>query len=150
MNTIEAIKIIKNSEINVKDSEDKIHSEMKDIISEITDKFQNPENISEKKYDMSETLQAKGIDKELYKKKFGSVQRSEVDSVLYLAKTLLINDNALEEKPKQPKAKNEKTLIEETINDLENYLEIIDSDDKNQIQVINQSIADLKNYLEIL
>ncbi len=54
------------------------------IVGEKTDNFTNPDGISPRKEDMTEDIENAGKSVEDYKRKFGSVKRSEEDVVHHL------------------------------------------------------------------
>ena len=83
MNTKD-LQIIKNADFSGDTHTDKVCREMRDIVEQRSDGFTNSDNFSDTKIDMTDIIKQYGYDVELYKKKFGSVQRSEVDSVKHL------------------------------------------------------------------
>ena len=83
MNTKD-LQIIKNADFSGDTHTDKVCREMRDIVEQRSDGFTNSDNFSDTKIDMTDIIKQYGYDVELYKKKFGSVQRSEVDAVKHL------------------------------------------------------------------
>lgn len=65
------------------------------VVGEKTDNFTKPSGISSKKIDMTDDITAAGITVERYKKRFGSVMRSEED----VCKSLIETINATAPKP---------------------------------------------------
>jgi Mg2+/Co2+ transporter CorC len=58
------------------------------VVGEKTDNFTKPSGISSKKIDMTDDITAAGITVERYKKRFGSVMRSEEDVCKSLIETI--------------------------------------------------------------
>ena len=83
MNTKD-LQTIKNADFTDDTHADKICNEMRDIVGRKTDDFTKPDNLSDTKIDMTDTIKQYGYDVELYKQKFGSVQRSELQAAEHL------------------------------------------------------------------
>lgn len=83
MNTKD-LQTIKNADFSDDTHADKICNEMRDIVGRKTDDFTKPDNLSDTKIDMTDTIKQYGYDVELYKQKFGSVQRSELQAAEHL------------------------------------------------------------------
>ena len=83
MNTKD-LQTIKNADFSDDTHTDKICKEMRDIVGSRTDDFKHPENLSDVKVDMTDTIKQYGYDVDLYKQKFGSVQRSELQAAEHL------------------------------------------------------------------
>ena len=83
MNTKD-LQTIKNADFADDTHADKICNEMRDIVGRKTDDFTKPDNLSDTKIDMTDTIKQYGYDVELYKQKFGSVQRSELQAAEHL------------------------------------------------------------------
>jgi len=84
----DALEIIKRADFKPDTQRKKVFADLKEIISEKTENFKFPENISSTKIDMSAVIEERGIDKQRYITEFGSIKRSEKDTVLYLAENL--------------------------------------------------------------
>lgn len=83
MNTKD-LQTIKNADFSDDTHTDKICKEMRDIVGSRTNDFKHPENLSDVKVDMTDTIKQYGYDVDLYKQKFGSVQRSELQAAEHL------------------------------------------------------------------
>jgi hypothetical protein len=84
----EALEIIKRADFKPDTQRKKVFAKLKEIISDKTENFQFPENISSTKIDMSSVIEERGVDKQRYITEFKSMKRSEKDAVLYLAENL--------------------------------------------------------------
>jgi hypothetical protein len=90
MNTLkENLKIINAATITGDSREENIYRELRNLIEEITDKYESPEKLSDEKIDMTATIKQYGYDADEYKKMFGSTERSERDVVENLANLLV-------------------------------------------------------------
>lgn len=69
------------------------------VVGEKTDNFTKPSGISSKKIDMTDDITAAGITVDRYKKRFGSVMRSEEDVCKSLIET--INSSSTPDKAKR-------------------------------------------------
>ena len=84
----EKLKIIRNAVISGDSKEENIYRELRNIIEDITEEYTHPEKISTEKIDMTDIIKRYGYSVDEYKKKFGSVMRSEQDVVKHLASIL--------------------------------------------------------------
>lgn len=84
-----SLELIKRANITGEGNEDNIYRELRNIIEGITKEYTEPQNLSDEKYDMTETIKRYGYSVEEYKSMFGSVMRSEQDVVRDLAKALV-------------------------------------------------------------
>ena len=62
--------------------------EMRTIVGKQTNNFANDSGITDVKYDMTATLEERGISKDDYIKQFGSINRSELDCVKNMVKLI--------------------------------------------------------------
>lgn len=84
-----SLELIKRANITGEGNDDNIYRELRNIIEGITKDYTEPQNLSDEKYDMTETIKRYGYSVEEYKSMFGSVMRSEQDVVRDLAKALV-------------------------------------------------------------
>lgn len=83
MNTKD-LQTIKNADFSYSGMNNSTCKEMQRIVGDITDDFKHPENLSDVKVDMTDTIKQYGYDVDLYKQKFGSVLRSELQAAEHL------------------------------------------------------------------
>ena len=109
MRTLEqSLEIINAASIGGDSREENIFRELRNLIEDITDKYENPENLSDEKIDLTDIIKKFGYSVDEYRKFFGSTERSERDVVENLANMIVEKGYAADDgngKPTEPKKK---------------------------------------------